>query len=809
MKTTPFLVGAALLVSTSAVWAQDGRLTVAVNRPGVKISPMFYGLMTEEISHSYDGGLYAELIRNRVFKDDAGKPAFWSPIEKNGGRIALSLDDTQPVPGTALTQCLRLDLMNQGRVAGTPTNLGVANEGYWGIPIQPNQPYRVSVWAKGSVGYKGGLTLAFESKDGAQNYGRGEIKQISGDWKKYELNIKGGNVAPNTLGRFAVYPQGTGTIWLTQLSVMPPTYKGRANGLRPDLMEKMAALKPAYLRFPGGNYLEGITLQDKFDWKKTLGPIEQRAGHMGTWGYRSSDGLGMMEFLGWIEDLGINPVLAVHAGYALNGTYVNPGPDLVPYVQDALDEIEFVMGDAKTKWGKVRAQLGHPAPFNLKYVEIGNEDWFDKSGSYDGRYAQIHDAIKAKYPNLQLIATAPVKSRVPDVIDDHYYRSAQAMAADAGHYDNADRKGPKIFVGEWAATEGSPTPTLKAALGDAAWLTGLERNSDHVIMDCYAPLLVNVNPGARQWGTNLIGYDAAQSFGSPSFWMQAMFAQNTGDTVLPVEIVPANTKVETPSGKIGVGTWLTQAEYKDIKVTAPDGKVLYSKNFGDGATDWQTTGGQWTTQDGAFRQTGDATDVRAVAGDANWTDYDFTLKARKISGKEGFLVLVRAKNDNDLVWWNMGGWGNTRTAFQRVGSGEISNSVPFTVETNRWYDIKVEVRGSQIKGYIDGKLIQTATDAQKFPLYSVASRDSKTGDILLKVVNFTDNAQPLQIQMQGAQNLATTATGEVLAGQYDDVNSIEQPTKVAPKPFGLTGVGANTRHEFPARSVTVLRFKAK
>jgi len=310
-------------------------------------------------------------------------------------------------------------------------------------------------------------------------------------------------------------------------------------------MEKMAAMRPAFLRFPGGNYLEGNRIAERYDWKKTIGPMVDRPTHPSPWSYHSSDGMGLLEFLGWCEDLKMSPVLAVYAGYSLGGEHVKPGADLDPYVQDALDELEYVTGAADTKWGAERVKNGHPEPFKLTYVEIGNEDMFDRSNSYDGRYAQFYKAIKAKYPDLQLIATTPVKSIRPDVIDDHYYLRARQFYADAGHYDTTDRSGPKIFVGEWATREGTPTPNFGAALGDAAWMTGLERNSDIVVMASYAPLLVNVNPGGMQWETDLIGYDSLRSYGSPSYYAQVLFSKYLGNQTLASKLDgldPANPK---------------------------------------------------------------------------------------------------------------------------------------------------------------------------------------------------------------------------------------------------------------------------
>jgi len=239
----------------------------------------------------------------------------------------------------------------------------------------------------------------------------------------------------------------------------------------------------------------------------------------------------------------IEPVLAVYAGYSMAQEHVTPGPALEPYIQDAVDEIEYVTGDASTKWGAERVKDGHPAPFPLHYVEIGNEDFFDRSGSYDGRYAQYYKEIKARYPSLQLIATTPVKSVTPDVLDEHYYMSAEQSFSDAHHYDKTDRGGPKIFVGEWATREGEPTPNLQAALGDAAWMTGMERNSDIVIMASYAPLFVNVNPGGMQWETDLIGYDALTSYGSPSYWAQVLFGTHLGTEVVASTLSNAGTRI--------------------------------------------------------------------------------------------------------------------------------------------------------------------------------------------------------------------------------------------------------------------------
>jgi alpha-N-arabinofuranosidase len=300
------------------------------------------------------------------------------------------------------------------------------------------------------------------------------------------------------------------------------------------------------------------------------------------------------------------PVLAVYAGYSLKGAHVDPGPDLEPYIQDALDEIEYVSGPATSKWGARRAQAGHPAPFTLTYVEIGNEDWFDKSGSYDKRFAQFTAAIKRRYPQLKTISTVGlehpedqrVKSVSPDVLDEHYYLSVEEFLKKArGQYETYDRKGPKIFVGEWGTYETpfvpwdarsrteAPTPNMRAAIGDAAWMTEMERNADLVIMHCYAPLLVNVSPGARQWRPNLIGYDALRVYGSPSYHAIKLFSSHLGDQILKATATETDVLVsvtrDSRSGTIyakfvnpGDGDAPVRLDVKGVTALAPTARVM-------------------------------------------------------------------------------------------------------------------------------------------------------------------------------------------------------------------------------------------
>ena len=389
-----------LAIGVTSIRAAGPTITIDAGSPAGKVSPLFYGLMTEEINHSYDGGLYAELVRNRAFLDDGKTPAHWSVVQADGAAATIALDTTEPLNATIPTS-LRLDVTqaSSGHIAGA------ANEGYWGIPVKPDTRYRASFYAKAAPGFEGPIEVSIQSTDGRTVYAAAKVSGLTWTWKQYETTLQTHGGTPTAATRFVVAVDRPGKVWISLLSLFPPTFKNQPNGFRPDIMQMMVDMKPKFLRFPGGNYLEGDQIGDRFEWKKTVGSLADRPGHTAPWGYRSTDGLGLHEFLLWCEDMGAEPLLAVYAGYSLKGVHVNPGTDLDPYVQDALDEIEYVTGAATSHWGALRAKAGHPEPFKMTHVEVGNEDWFDKSGSYDQRFAQFNAAIKAKYPQLKVIST--------------------------------------------------------------------------------------------------------------------------------------------------------------------------------------------------------------------------------------------------------------------------------------------------------------------------------------------------------------------------------------------------------------------
>ncbi len=601
--------------------AQTPVLTLDFTKHGANVSPMLYGLMTEEINHSYDGGLYAELIRNRVFKDNKNTPEGWSLVQDDSAakaNIQLIGASEEHIPyeerylaiNGALSTCLRLTVE---KAAG---RVGIANEGYWGIPVKPSTAYKASFYIKGTDRREpfrypwepkpatpplpvienntaGPITVTIESNDGKTVYASGTINLEKSDyWKKYELTLTtNSGIKPTKDARLVIATNRIGQYYFNLVSLFPPTYNNRPNGNRTDLMQMLVDMKPKFLRFPGGNFLEGPLITDAFPWKTTLGPLESRPGHKGSWGYRPSDGMGLLEFLEWCEDMGAEPLLAVYAGYSLQGDHVDAGPLLKPYVDDALDEIQYVTGDTNTYWGAKRAADGHPAPFKLTYVEVGNEDWFDRSNSYKGRFTQFETAIEATYPQLKCISTIAdaqypdmkvTSGKTPEAVDEHYYRNSWDMWENASQYDKYDRNGLKIFVGEWATREGAPTTNVNAALGDAAWMTGMERNADLIIMSCYAPLFVNVNtstataPKAWQWDSDLIGYDALSSYGSPSYYVQKLFSQYLGNKIVrttAINVPVQNRPLTKKDSSDGIKAKMVPALFYSVTMSDTTGAV--------------------------------------------------------------------------------------------------------------------------------------------------------------------------------------------------------------------------------------------
>jgi len=784
-----------MLTQTGPARADRATLKVDLSKPGAKISPMLYGIFFEEINHAGDGGLYAEMIRNRSL-EDARTPEGWSLLTENGAEGTISVDSAQPL-NVRNPHALRLDIAR-----ARPGRVGVANTGHWGISIARGRRYRLTLYARRSKDFSGPASVSLESGTG-RVYARKTIKGLAEDWKRFTRFLTSDGDDPSA--RLVISTSSPGTIWLDMVSLFPQdTWKRRPNGLRPDLAKMLSDLKPSFVRFPGGCFVEGDILENAFRWKNTIGDIVTRPGHWNLWGYRSTDGLGYHEYLQMCEDLGAKPLFVINCGMSHGGNV--PMDQLESWVQDALDAIEYANGPTTSQWGALRSQNGHPAPFGLKYMEIGNENG---GPAYEERYARFYDAIKARYPEIQLIANVPVASRPMDILDEHYYASPERFASQAHRYDSYHRKSPQIYVGEYACTQNCGQGNLRAALGEAAFMTGIERNPDIVAMASYAPLFVHVHD--RKWNPDAIAFDSSRCYGTPSYWVQQLFSLNRGDIVLPTQLTCETRRPQTQlRGAIGLGTWATQAEFKDIQVAHND-QTLYAADFSDGAAGWRVFRGDWKAKEGAYQQTGDGVDFRSVAGDPAWMDYTYSLKARKLGGAEGFLILFRVRDDNNWLWWNLGGWGNVRHAIEKCEGGSksiLGDSIPGHIEAGRWYDIRIEVKGSHIRCFLDGRLIHDVEDHAPEPMYAVASRVQSTGEIILKVVNLSEVSQDTRIVLEGADKIASQGKAIVLTSNSpEDENSLDQPDKVAPVTLPAKGLGPTFRYVFPCHSLTILRLK--
>lgn len=762
--------------------ANQGRLTVQVDKPLHKVSPTLWGIFFEDINLSADGGIYPELVRNRSF-EDSDNPEHWRLVVAKEGTSEIAIETSRPLtPANRKHLRLRLD----GEAA-------LVNSGYWGMNLVKGDAYEVRLSARASEGFSPALTVALESKSG-RALASGQVKGLGDQWKPFTLTLTPNDTDP--AGALRISTSGKGTLWLDMVSVLPKsTWKD--HGLRPDLAQMLANLQPSFLRFPGGCWVEGDDAAHMYHWKNTVGDLANRKPLWNIWAYNATHGLGFHEYLQMAEDLKAEPLFCINVGMSHRENI--PMDQMGQWVQDALDAVEYANGPTNSVWGALRAKNGHPAPFGLKYLEIGNENG---GRPYQERYNLFHDALKARHPEIQLVANVPTEHRKTDIVDEHFYNNPEFFMAQANRYDTYPRNGSRIFVGEYAVTLDCGQGNLRGAVGEAAFMTGLERNSDVVAMASYAPLLVNVNH--KRWNPDLINFDSSRAYGLPSYYVQQMFSEHRGDAVLPTAVESPNSNVAPQGGAIGVGTWMTQAEFKDIKVTR-DGQTLYSCDFTSGTNGWNLHRGEWKAENGVLRQTSLADNVRAITGDKSWTDYTYSLKARKLDGAEGFLILFDVQDEQAKSWWNLGGWGNQRHAIEL--GGVAGNDVPGHIETGRWYDIRIELKGDSIKCYLDNKLVHDA----KFPaiqaLYASSTRD-RNGDVILKVVNASARPLDTQVELKGISKVAPNAKAIVLTSERPtDENSLKEPKKVYPTTSDVALSGPHFRHAFPGNSVTVLRVR--
>ncbi|MFG2809096.1 alpha-L-arabinofuranosidase C-terminal domain-containing protein [Streptomyces massasporeus] len=815
LTTTALLTATALVPAPAqAEDATDYAITVDPSAQGAKIDDTMYGVFFEDINRAADGGLYAELVQNRSFEYSPADNGSYTPLTSwSVGGTAQVVDDAG-----------RLNERNRNYLS-LGAGSSVTNSGYnTGIRVEQGKRYDFSVWARAASG----STLTVSLKDAAGSLATARQVAVKGDWAKYKATF----TATRTSNRGRLAVASTDAAALDEVSLFPrETYKNQPNGLRKDLAEKIAALKPGFVRFPGGclvntgsmeDYSEASNWQRKrsYQWKDTVGPVEERATNANFWGYNQSYGLGYYEYFRFSEDIGAMPLPVVPA--LVTGCGQNKATDnealLKRHIQDTLDLIEFANGPATSTWGKVRARMGHPKPFHLTHIGVGNEENLPKE--FFARFEQFRTAIKAKYPDITVISNSGPddagstfdtawqlnREGKVDMVDEHYYNSPNWFLQNNDRYDSYDRKGPKVFLGEYA----SQGNAWKNGLAEAAFMTGLERNADVVKLASYAPLLANED--YVQWRPDMIWFNNRASWNSANYEVQKLFMNNVGDRVVPSRATGTPDVSGPITGAVGLSTWATSAAYDDVKVTSADGSALFGDDFSGDASKWKHAGtGSWSIQDGAYVQTDTAAENTMVtAGDPAWKDYDLHVKATKKSGKEGFLVAFGVKDTGNYYWWNLGGWNNTQSAIEQAvdgGKGTLMTKAG-SIETGRAYDIDIKVRGRQVTLFLDGKEWGSFKDDKPAePFRQVVTKDARTGDLIVKVVNARSAEARTAVDLGGAK-VASTARVTTLAADETAVNT-ETDTPVTPVNSTFRGVAGKFTYTFPANSVTFLRIKQR
>lgn len=805
----PFLLLCTALMS-SILNAQDMKMSIDFRERGVEISPTLYGLFFEEINFAGDGGLYAELIRNRSFEDSSNND-YWTKEAPSGTRVSIT-SITSGLLNKAQKRALKMTVTD----ASEQLPAGISNEGYWGINAVEGRTYKLSFFAKSTAEKNFKLKVGLQKSDGT-SLGESDMEiSLTNEWNKYTATITATGNEPKA--KFVLLSETPGTIYLDMVSLFPPTFNDRDNGCRPELAKLLADINPSFIRFPGGCFVEGYSKAVGFKWKKSIGPIEEREQIPGHWGYPNTNGLGFHEYLQLCEDLNAEPLYVANVGIWHGGCvdYNNIGE----YIQDALDAIEYANGDANSEYGALRIANGHPEPFNMKYIEIGNENYnfnmgnnSDQSDHYPERYAQFYKAIKGKYPYMQIIGNVESwgtdnptwRNENPvDILDEHYYRAPSWFASQYNKYNNYSRAGAKIYAGEYSANSGDcGNGNLKSALGEAIYMCGMENNSDIVSMSSYAPIFRNDN--SWQWAVDMIHFNSSDHYCTPTYYTQKLFSNNIGNRIIKWKEEFSNA--ESNEGSIGLGSWNTTVEYDDVKITDTEGNILFSDEFND-AGNWTTGNGTWVATNGTYKQTTIGENCTSATVKTFSGDYNYEVKARKTSGDEGFLIMYGREDANNYTWLNLGGWGNSKHGVERCVDGTKTTlaTASGNIQNNRWYNIRIEVRGNSASCYLDDQFLFSYTIDEK-PVYSTVSLDEATGEAFIKLVNFTSKPSASQINLSGFKSVSEATVTSMSSDDVFAENSMDKPENVVPKTETVSIDNNTIDYVVPGYSINIIKLK--
>lgn len=790
-----------------------------------------FGIFFEDINHAADGGLYAEMVQNRSFEfDQIDNPQYhplyaWEKVEE-GARVQLQIETAQPYHANS-PHYLVMETKGNGRA-------GIANLGFGdGFYLEKGETYLFTCYARTLNEQECLLSVSVE-EEGADCCAPASFPVRGTEWKKYELRLTAERTT--AAGRLLLTLSEAGRLALDYISLFPEkTFLGRKNGLRRDIAQLLCDMKPKFMRFPGGCLVHDGSLNPSdrdsmYRWKNTLGEPENRPARRSNWGYNQTLGLGYYEYFQFCEDIGAKPLPVLPGGYDPHHQRMVPLNEMGPWIQDALDLIEFANGGADTEWGALRASLGHPAPFGLEYLGVGNEEVGD---AFFERYALIRRAVREKYPEIRLINTASpfaagteyergwrsARENGSDLIDEHYYMAPEWFLANHHRYDSFPKDGPKVFLGEYASWGN----TWYNALVEASYMTALERNAASVGLACYAPMLANAS--YVNWKPDMVWFDNHRAFGTPNYYVQKLFMNHQGSRRLSVsaeETGVVSSRAPEYRGRIRLEGYETDSRFEEVSVRNLDtGEELA---FGDFVTKKGEHAWLGQCADGAERA--ECAETAACVTYEDWENYEISLKACELEGWKGFQILFGWQDEDNYLAATFGGWQNLDLFIHRQVKGRGCDLTEgwFQAEKGRIYDLKIRVKDCRITVFIDGAeyLSIAENPAEVERLYYAASLDEVDGSLILKVVNLQEAEETARIRLDGwrkeadrkssgeentpaAREFPVTAQVFTMTGRPEQENSFDQPEALSPVESRMTLERESFSYAFPALSLTVFR----
>lgn len=822
------------------------------------VAPYLYGLFFEDINRSGDSGLYPEMIRNRAFEDSIVPErctlsedgvTFTSPTgwidQFNGGEgqtrwIENNGTERTPIPGWYAKDAEMIldekDTLNDKRLASLDVKFtpggSISNQGFIGVPQKKGEIYNFYMFAK-AVSGRVKITASIESKDG-EVYAQRDFVISPASFCRYDASFAA--VCDDKDARFVLKAPCGGEVKFGFTSLMPAdTYNG--HGLRKDIMETLKGMNPKFLRFPGGCIVEGFTFETAMRFSKTIGPVWERPSHWLMWHYRTTNGLGYHEYLQLCEDLELEPMYVFNCGItcqARNADFFE-GDELQGMLQEAIDAIEYATAPADSKWGKVRAAAGHPEPFKMTYVEIGNENHGEE---YNVRYKMCYDDLKARFPWIKFVSnTHTEKDGLPtEIADEHFYSTTEFFAENMGMYDNYPRKeqgGPEIFVGEFAVNQGADGQ-LYAALGEAMFMCGMERNQDIVTLASYAPLLENVHYSS--WAPNMVCFDNSDVYAIPTYYSWKLFGNHRGKDVvnfdvetapvyrkvwgLPSIICPVGTRVKNPvfNGKAAApyqsvvgfmnkeGDEYVVAPYElsqfdgDIRMTEMSQRPGFEEVVKNSMVILGDESGEKNV-DGVFEVeifAEEGKDIAIGMFTSRIPQSVYCIDAGFVTEKWGFMEL-------EPFQWTISGGKSTITQGRRRNVKVYAPETDVDVKYNEFNTLRYETCASSVKVFLNGQLVQEAV----LPNYpGIASVVTDTDDeVIVKVVNIMEKPEKVEISLDC--DVQKDYLVNFFTGKPTDKNSLENPKNVCDQEVTLSGAAKEFAYEAPASSVSVLVLKKK